>query len=71
LEDEYLRAVTQADAYDLRGMMERYGEDVGKQTALMGDKAKSSAYEGDQKLNFLQNGKVFASYTISELLKGP
>lgn len=28
MEDEYLRAVTQADAYDLRGMMERYGEDV-------------------------------------------
>ncbi len=28
MEDECLRAVTQADAYDLRGMMERYGEDV-------------------------------------------
>jgi len=28
LEDEYLRAVTQADAYDLHSMMERYGEDV-------------------------------------------
>ncbi|GEM_PF-1562471 len=41
------------------------------QTALMGDKAQSSAYEGEQKLNFLQNGKVFASYTIGDLLKGP
>ncbi len=39
------------------------------ETALMGDKAQSSVYDGELALNFLMNGKVFDSFTVSDLLK--